>query len=133
MRKLVKISSASRKLILLSLTRLGLSPSYNFATTIVYRLDYRSGLTLQVGVIEIEDARLGIFRTRKLKLVVTFSNDNLEMIETLWSEELSLPKNDHDIKFLIHFANKFVAITRACADLEGAGECLSLTQNKPHE
>ncbi|AVX02571.1 hypothetical protein MXMO3_00023 [Maritalea myrionectae] len=125
MRELVNLSSSARRLMMLATKGLGLDPIHNYKNSLGFRLDYQSGLILHVGIIEVVDQKLFIFKKRQLMLVVSRSNEKMALIETLWSEGLNVPKSEFDISFVTYFANKFVAASRTCADIEGAGLCYS--------
>lgn len=126
MRKLVNLSHSTRRLVMLATKGLGLDPIHNFDNSMGFRLEYQSGLILHVGIIEIVDQRFFFLNKKELTLVVSRSNEQMALVETLWSEKLNVPKSEFDLGFVSYFTNKFVSASRACADVESAGLCYSI-------
>lgn len=114
-------------LIKLSLKGLGQEPDYDTPQGLGFVLVHESGLTLFLLCRAVEVKAL--FRRVARLRIALYEDDAHRNKITHFVELMDLPRQSHDMQFLLRFTPKVVAMVRAIAHLKGGGQLLASSEN----
>ena len=109
-----------------ALVPLGDLQCYHSDRTVIYTLHYDTGLTLSVHMACIEQRRMILFKRSHLRVSVFEHLNGKKRSRHQLTDYLPLPQSSTDIMFSITLMSKFTSMSRAVADVLGAGECISI-------
>ena len=118
----LRMPSGMKELIDFALQPIRVPLVMNEEDVIAYRLSYASGLHLTVIVMFVARRRWLFFRRPAICLSVVDAGTSMNIRSRYTVEYVGAPIGPHDIQFSTDFMARFAAVTRAVADVLGAGE-----------
>ena len=101
-----------------------LEPISRSADTLMYSLDYESGLRLLAIIVE--QVRNGWFGPRRELVLLIFNADNHATdAAPLMRDAMTFPKFPTDLEYAVRLVIKLIAMAQATADTLGGGQSLS--------
>ncbi len=118
----LRMPSGMKELIEFALRPIRVPLVMNEEGVLAYRLSYASGLHLTVIVMLVARRRWLFFRRPAICISVVDAGIGMNIRSRYMVEYIRAPMGPHDMQFSTEFMARFAAVTRAVADVLGAGE-----------